>query len=219
MSPAAPCGTCAALTAVTIQIPYEMQLPSPNGGLGSGSEDFVNESGTAGSWSAFSPVSDQVHILTVCDTVIGGSGPSTGRCPWEVTHANGQLVSIANPALQGEELIAYAVGLGATNPAVQTGQPATQPTPTAQTFRLGLNFAAYALPSAPPPSSPAPLYAGLTPYYPGLYQINFIVPDVPAGVPACVMGQGPNLANTNLTVSLGGEASFDGAEICVSLNK
>jgi hypothetical protein len=58
-----------------------------------------------------------VHILTVCDTVVGGGGqPSTGRCQWEVTHADGSLVSNASRASVGEELVAYAVGLGATNP-------------------------------------------------------------------------------------------------------
>ncbi|HEY1759729.1 MAG TPA: hypothetical protein VGG72_30440 [Bryobacteraceae bacterium] len=75
-----------------------------------------------------------------------------GRCQWEVTHANGSLVSNTNPASAGEALTAYAVGRGATNPAVPTGQPATQPTPTAETFRMGFNFQVDA-----PPSSAAQL--------------------------------------------------------------
>jgi uncharacterized protein (TIGR03437 family) len=227
VSPATLCGNCGVMTAITIQIPYQLQLPSPYGGLGPAHEFFVTENGVAGNWSDFNPVLDQVHILTVCDTVIGGSGPSTGRCQWEVTHANGLLVSNTNPASVGEELIAYAVGLGATNPPVPTGQPATQPTPTAEIFRLAFNFQADALPSAPPPSQvisrlgqpPAPLYAGLTPGYAGLYQINFVVPDVPAGLPPCASEQGPGLVNTNLTVSVGGATSFDGAAICVLLPK
>jgi transposase-like protein len=44
--------------------------------------------------------------------------------------------------------------------AVRAGQPVTQPTPTAETFRMGFNFQADALPSAPPSLAPAPLYAG-----------------------------------------------------------
>jgi hypothetical protein len=90
------CAFCGTVTAITIQIPYELQ-PIANG-LGSGRGFFVTENGIAGNGMAFNPVSDQVHILTVCDTVIGGSGPSTGRCAWEVTHANGLLVSNTNPA-------------------------------------------------------------------------------------------------------------------------
>lgn len=224
VSPTTLSGNFGVMTAITIQIPYELQLPPPNGGLGGGVAFFVTENGVAGTWSDLNAEPDQVHILTVCDTVLGGSGPSTGRCQWEVTHANGVLVSNANPASVGEELVAYAAGLGATNPPVPTGQPATQPTPTAETFRLAFNFQADALPSSPfSQGTPGisftsiPLFAGLTPGYPGLYQINFVVPAAPAGLPPCVSGQGPNLVNTNLTVSVVGVTSFDGVAICVSL--
>jgi hypothetical protein len=72
----------------------------------------VTENGVAGNWTIVNPVPIQVHVLTICDTVLGGSGIATGRCQWEVTHANGTLVSNTNPASQGEELVAYAVGLG-----------------------------------------------------------------------------------------------------------
>jgi len=218
--PAAVCANCGAMTAITIQVPYELKLPPPNGLFGVAFV-FVTENGAAGNWSILSPEPDQVHILTDCDTVIGGSGPSTGRCPWEVTHANGTLVSAASPASAGEELVAYAVGLGATNPAVNTGQQATQPTPTKGTFRLSFDFGANALPSASSfsqiVSSATPLYAGLTPGYVGLYQINFVVPDLPPGLPPCYSGQGPSFVNTNLTVTVIGETSFDGAAICVSI--
>jgi uncharacterized protein (TIGR03437 family) len=213
------------VTAITIQIPYELYQAPPNGGLVQDVELFVTENGVAGNWKGLNPVPDQVHILTVCDTVIGGYGPFSGGCPWEVTHANGLLVSNENPASAGEALVAYAVGLGATNPAVQTGQRATEPTPTAETFRLGFNFQTDASPSAPPfmgvtpVPPPVPLYTGLTPNYPGLYQINFVVPSLPAGLPPCAAGQGPDLVNTNLTVSVGGRTSFDGVAICVSLAK
>lgn len=215
--PPATCSNCATPTAVTIQIPYELQMPTVGGGLMSDAF-FVTENGVSGRVYTFLPAPDQIHILTNCDSVLGVSGPSTGRCPWEVTHANGTLVSTASPAAQGEELTAYAVGLGATNPAVPTGQPAAQSVPTAQTFRMSFNFSADAAPSAPPPGAPsiAPLYTGLTQGYVGLYQINFIVPNVPAGLPPCA-GQGSGFVNTNLTVSVGGVASFDGAELCVAV--
>ncbi len=223
--PAAICPNCGVMTAITIQVPYELYQIPPNGGLGPAIALFVTENGVAGNWIMLNPVPDQVHILTTCDTVIGGSGPSTGRCPWEVTHADGALVSNANPVSAGEELVAYAVGMGATNPAVATGQPAAQPVPTVEKFALDFNFHPDALPSQPFPSNvvpnnyvpPAPLFTGLTSGYPGLYQINFVVPNIPAGVPPCVSGQGPGLVNTNLTVSVGGFTSFDGAALCVSL--
>ncbi len=161
VSPAPLCANCAVKTAITIQIPYGLQTVVSNG-LGPSFELFVTVNGVAGNVTMLNPKPDQVHILTVCDTVIGGSGPSTGRCPWEVTHANGTLVTTSSPATVGEELVAYAVGLGATNPAVPTGQPATQATPTAETFGLAFNspsFTGVVLGRAL-----APLFTGLVPY-------------------------------------------------------
>jgi uncharacterized protein (TIGR03437 family) len=219
VSPAPRCGNCPVLTAITIQVPYELYQPPPGNGIVQSVNLFVTENGVAGNWTIVFPWPDQIHILRALETVFGGSVPTNDAGPWELTHADGTLVSNANPATVGEELIAYAVGLGATNPAVPTGQLATQPTPTAATFRLGFNFQADALPSAPPiPATATPLFTGLTPGYPGLYQINFVVPPVPAGLPPCAAGQGPapSLVGTNLTVSVGG-STFDGAGICVLL--
>jgi uncharacterized protein (TIGR03437 family) len=210
---------CGATSAITVQIPFELKLPPPTGGLTAGIELFVTENGVAGASRILSPMPDQAHILTDCDTVLVDSGPSSGRCPWEVTHADGSLVTAANPASQGEELVMYAVGLGATNPVVPTGKAVTQPTPTANSFQVGFNFQANALPLAPPQTTAAPVYTGLTPGRPGLYQINFVVPPVPAGLPACYTGQGADFVNTNLAVSIGRFTFADGALICVSVPK
>jgi uncharacterized protein (TIGR03437 family) len=67
-----------------------------------------------------------------------------------VTHADDKLVTAANPATPGEELAAYAVGLGQTNPPLTQGQPASQPAATVNTFAIDFNYHANALAAKPP---------------------------------------------------------------------
>jgi len=130
------------------------------------------------------------------------------------------MVNQGNPALGGEEVVAYAVGLGLTNPAVKTGQAAVAATPTYETFSLDFDFRPNALAAQPivfssvadmTPVLPIPVYSGLAPGFAGLYQINFVVPYPPVGVEAC-----SGAMQSNLTVSVGGQFSFDGAGICVA---
>ena len=66
----------------------------------------------------------------------------------------------------------------------------------------------------------AGLATGATQGFIGLYQINFIVPQPPAGIEPCVdnasLVQGGVAVQSNLTVSVGSDFSFDGAGICVA---
>jgi uncharacterized protein (TIGR03437 family) len=213
---------CSGLTAVTIQIPYELNpgcgFINPVCNVVLLTQLIVTINGVAGAPVDLTPLPDQVHILTACDTVLpggGGTAPLGGLpCAPLVTHADGSLVTSGSPAQGGEEVVAYAVGLGLTTPAVKTGQPAPTATPASETFYLDFNFRPNALPTEPVQPSrvtvPVPLYAGLVPGYTGLYQINFVVPPPPVGVAAC-----NGTVQANLTVSVGGQTSFDGAAICV----
>ena len=227
-------GSCGTLTAVTVQIPFELQtlcllcarpvLPAP--------QLFVTENGRIGTSVDLTPLADQIHILTACDVLLPSAVERvnlTGLpCAPMVTHADGTLVSATKPAKSGEELVAYAVGLGPTNPPVATGQPAATHSSTTESFEIGYNYYPNALPAKPvvfsntgnPPPPPAPLYSGLTPVYVGLYQINFFVMAAPAGTPPCddpnTVGLGASVVQSNLTVSFGGVFSFDGAGICVA---
>ena len=67
---------------------------------------------------------------------------------------------------------------------------------------------------------PKPEFAGATQGYAGLYQVNFIVPPLPAGLAACdeIAATTPygNLILSNLTISVGSAYSFDGTGICVA---
>jgi len=216
---------CSGLTAITIQIPYEL---NPGCGFTNPvclvvvlTQLIVTVDGVAGAPVGLMPLADQVHILTACDTVVPGASGSAQLdglpCQPLVTHPDGSLVTMGTPAQGGEEVIAYAVGLGLTTPAVKTGQTPATATPTAGSFALDFNFRPNALatkamlPSVFGPTAPVPLYSGLVPGYVGLYQINFIVPPPPVGVQAC-----SGTVISNLTVSVGGQSSFDGAGICVA---
>lgn len=219
--------SCGALTAITVQIPYELipLCPLCLRPVGPSPELLVTENGQDGVAIGITPLADQVHILTSCDILLQPDSPSvdlTGLpCPPMVIHGDGQLVSAANPAKPGEQLAAYAVGLGPTNPPAREGQPAPAPLPAVQALLLDYNFHANALPAKPAQGSKVPLFTGLTPAYPGLYQINFIVPAVPDGTRNCAAPgtfvPEANVIRSNLTVSFGGAYSFDGALICVAV--
>ena len=217
---------CGQITAVTVQIPYDLipLCPLCLRPVGPSPELVVTENGQDGTAVGITPLADQVHVLTSCDILLAPDSSSlnlTGLpCPPMVIHGDGTLVSAAKPAKPGEELAAYAVGLGPTNPASREGQPAPAPIHTVQSFLIDYNFRANALPTKPAAESPTPLFTGLTPKYPGLYQINFVVPPIPDHTGPCAgagIGPGANAVQSNLTVSFGGSFSFDGAGICVSV--
>jgi uncharacterized protein (TIGR03437 family) len=222
---ACPSGSiCSNLTAITIQIPYELQpacaFTNPACLLVAPTPLIVTVNGVAGAPIELAPQDDRVHILTSCDTTVpGGSGIAPGGLPCAplVTHADGSMVTQGSPAQGGEEVVAYAAGLGLTTPAVKTGQAATAATPTNETFYLDFNFRPNSLATKPilpagfGSTLPIPLYTGLVPGYAGLYQINLIVPPAPVVTQAC----SGNVVS-NLTVSVGGLFSFDGAGICVA---
>ena len=107
---------------------------------------------------------------------------------------DGTLVDAARPAKAGEILTLYLLGMGATNPAVPTGQLAPIVEPLARVT---------AQPIVTVNGENAEIfYAGLTPMSIGLYQINFRVPnDAPAGDLDLVVTQNGVPANsTKLTV-------------------
>jgi hypothetical protein len=226
-----PCGT---LTAVTIQIPFEIITICPLCGRPTIPAYLaIAQNGTLGSFVDVTPLANQVHFLTRCDVMVAGVTPRplNGGLPCDplAMHADGKPVSASNPARAGEELVAYAVGLGQTIEPQSTGQPAATSAPTSTLFALDFNYRANALATKPagprlsdipPPNSyPMPVFSGTTAGFVGLYQINFVVPPVPGGLPPCVEAivAAPygNVVLSNLTVSLGSVFSFDGIGICV----
>ncbi len=87
------------------------------------------------------------------------------------TRPDGSVVTQDNPAHRGEWVILYATGLGTTVPPAGYGEIATSAAPlkSMATFQVLLDGVAVD-PSRIP-------YAGLTPGFAGLYQVNLLLPD------------------------------------------
>lgn len=86
-------------------------------------------------------------------------------------HADGSLITASAPAQGGEVIVLYAVGLGRTIPDVLPGEVVT--TATSILYKAELEVLLNGSPC--PPSSI--WYAGLTPGFAGLYQINLQLPQ------------------------------------------
>jgi uncharacterized protein (TIGR03437 family) len=116
------------------------------------------------------------QMLTVVPATPGVLSANDGPTPPDVQNgahiiaqhsADFSLVSSSNPAKPGEFLVMYLVGMGATNPSVASGT-------ASPTMPLGK---VTAQPNVTVDSQPATVaFAGLTPGFVGLYQINFQVP-------------------------------------------
>ena len=222
---------CGSLLAATVQIPYEVAVycalcATPVSAVPPLLE--VSVSGQTTTAFELNPLADAVHVLTECDIALGATPQPnhTGLpCTPLVTHADGTMVTASKPANFGEALTVWALGLGQTTPAAVTGQPAAA-APTVETFNLNFNYAINALPADPYTGEPDvvplhPAYSGLAPGYVGLYQVNFVVPQgAQNGIEQCTQpgtaAPGGNVVQSNLTVSIGGQFSFDGAGICVA---
>jgi hypothetical protein len=197
----------------------------------------VSENGTISKTFQVFPISDNLHVMTMCDVfptpkVIRVSQPVTTPygtlCVPLVTHGNGDLITADEPAQVGEEIVIWAFGLGQTTPMPKTGEASPTAAATLSSFLyLQFDFRTNATPSRPyvnplimaPIPTPAPIFAGLTPGQVGLYQVNVLVPNPPTTIPRCTTGAQSlspyNAVRSNLTIDLGAPASFDGAAICV----
>lgn len=229
---APPTNSCGSILAVTVQIPFNIETVCPLCERPIAlipSQIAVSVNGVQGQFADLTAVADQVHFLTPCDVIMPAAQSALTPLPCApmVTHGDGKLVSAANPARAGEELSAYATGLGQTNPPQTTGQPAATGAATLTTFAIDFNYRPNALATKPagpsltgaPPPGVTPLFTGTTAGFVGLYQVNFTVPVAPAGLQPCV-SEGTatayaNVVQSNLTVSAGSVFSFDAAGICV----
>jgi uncharacterized protein (TIGR03437 family) len=94
----------------------------------------VGENGNPSKAFNIIPVSDKLHVLSDCDNYLIGSFKTVlvgydSQCDAMVTHSDGTIVSAAHPALAGETIVVYAVGLGPTKPVVNSGDPTPSTAP------------------------------------------------------------------------------------------
>lgn len=204
-------GKIADATAVTVQIPFGLRTSSFISPLVPPPATLtIYENDVAAVTVAIAPTPDQIHIATTCDANLTTPEPGA-PCRPIIAHADGMLVTPDMPAHTGELLILYAFGLGATDPGMAAGEAATSAQPAAITPTLSSEAAIAILPSER--RSFAPLFAGLTVGFSGLYQINFFAPAPPAPFAPgdCETFDSPN-GNVAVTVR---SNSSDTASFCV----
>jgi uncharacterized protein (TIGR03437 family) len=100
-----------------------------------------------------------------------------------------------HPAKAGDTLTIYAIGLGPTSPYVATGQAAPSSEPLARLTSTPVVTFGGVFGGA----TANPLFAGLTPTYAGLYQVNVTIPDnAPKGNVSVSLGLGNSTSNSVL---------------------
>jgi uncharacterized protein (TIGR03437 family) len=92
----------------------------------------------------------------------------TGYGPGAIEHANGTVVTSASPAQVGETVVAFVNGLGATSPAAIDGQAASSSTLSTVNDDVAVFVDGV---------EANVTFAGLTPGFAGLYQINAQIPS------------------------------------------
>ena len=176
-------GTGLANTAVTGTPPYSQTLgevsltvnglPAPIAYVSSGQINFLVPYAASGATASIVVTSGTSISNTVAVPLqktspgafsTGGAGTGLGA----ITHSNGSLVTATNPAARGETVVVYATGLGVVTPDAVDGVASS-----------GTTVSPVAVAIAGQPSKVT--FAGLSPSFPGLYQINVLIPANLAG--------------------------------------
>jgi uncharacterized protein (TIGR03437 family) len=144
---------------INFLIPYEL--------TGSTAWVLVARQGVAGPIGA-----DQLPSVT-----IKLAAASPGFFEWSgnfivAEHADGSLITADSPAKASETVVLFAAGLGRTVPDTASGVPPPAAATLLYASQLQIVLNGAVLPQA------SIYYAGVTPGYPGLYQINVTLPDV-----------------------------------------
>ena len=210
---------CSPITGITLQIPFALE--SNAAAVGDPSPQLrISQNGAPAGAVSLNPVTDNVHVFNTCDYdeiyISAAFSVPQNVCAAVVMGGPGiYLNSLYNLASGGDELAMWLFGMGATTaPAGNCCSSPGQLGNPVQAFRLNFDFRPNATASPAVPGygvTAAPLFAAHVGE--GTYQVNFVVPPVPAGLPAC---DGVKI-KSNLTVTISGPNSYDAAQICVAV--
>ncbi len=150
---------------INFQIPYDAQV-------GAGTLQVVS-GGTNGNIISVTIAKSVPRILQIDDPNDYGIIVNASDNSFAIPTTSGIASS---PATIGKAITIYAIGLGPTNPAVDTGAGSPSSPLASATDSPQVCFI------PPTPFDPkglcvAPLFAGLSPNYVGLFQVNVVVPQ------------------------------------------
>jgi uncharacterized protein (TIGR03437 family) len=156
--------------------PSQINFQVPLETLGGSAVVQVERNGVVGNRASVNVVAQAGRILVWSGLRYGIIVNADGTLPLPASVRLGNFVS--KPARGGDTLVIYAIGFGQTNPSVQTGA-ASPSSPLAQLSNVIVRFG---VPDAFGSSIPVSAqFAGLSPGFVGLFQINVQVPE---GIPA-----------------------------------
>ena len=111
-------------------------------------------------------------------------------------HADGSLISSKAPAYPGEVIVVYGTGLGRTDPTQVDGSVARSAAPIILLDQLQVLLDGQAVPVE------NILYAGITPGFAGLYQINLRLPDHIGATPELRIALGDQMSQGALRLQV-----------------
>ena len=144
---------------INFLIPYELTVTS--------AEVLVARQGIAGPMGPNGLPSVKIQLATTAPGFFQWNGNFA-----VAEHANGSLIAATAPAQAGETIVLYAAGLGRTVPDSSSGV-----LPTGAATILYASQMQILLNGSPLPAGSI-RYAGVTPGFAGLYQINVVLPGV-----------------------------------------
>jgi len=141
---------------VNVFIPYELAVNAPH--------QLIVQRGNAISV----PVPIDIFNAQPAILATAGNGLGQGHIYKVDAQSNQILADAQAPAEVGDVLVIYTVGLGPVTPAVKSGDPASFTSLSMVNAPVGVTIGG---------QSAVVLFAGLTPGFSGLYQVNAVVPD------------------------------------------